>query len=355
LSEPRTNRAGLIPAHRVREILTRIARVSVAVCGDFCLDAYWMLASRGGEVSAETGLQARAVERHRCSLGGAGNIVANMAALRPASIRAIGVVGDDIFGRELLRQLQGLGVDAKGMIVQDRQFDTVTYGKPYAGDREEPRIDFGFFNERSRDTDTAVLSNLREAIERCDAVVFNQQVPGSLSEAFISGLNALLDGHPRAVVVCDSRHYGAGIRSIYRKTNEIEARRLTGITPDPAVHPPLSEIEAFAARLHARSRRPVFVTLGARGILTVDDTGAHFAPGLRLSGKTDTVGAGDTVTSALALCLGAGAPPPEAAAFANLAGAVTVQKLFQTGTASPEEVLALLEGDAPVSTDEVEP
>jgi len=330
-----------LSAPRVREILARIARVNVAVCGDFCLDAYWMLDPRGGEVSAETGLPAQAVGRHYYSLGGAANVVANVAALKPARIRAIGVIGDDIFGRELLRQLHGLGADTAGMVVQHGRFDTVTYGKRYGEDGESPRLDFGFFNERSPETDATVLAHLRQAIEQCDAVIFNQQVPGGLSEAFIGGLNALADAYPQKIVVCDSRHYGTRFRRIHRKTNDAEAARLNGIALEPSVHPSLAELESYATRLFAESGRPVFITRGARGILTVADTGVHLEPGIQLLAKTDTVGAGDTVTSALALCLGAGLSPAEAAGFANFAAAVTVQKLYRTGTASPEEVLAV--------------
>jgi len=332
-----------MPTQRVRDVLRTIARVNVAVCGDFCLDAYWMLNPRGGETSAETGLRAQAVGTHSYALGGAANIVANLAALRPASIRAIGVVGDDIFGRELLRQLQGLGVDAAGVVVQDRAFDTVTYGKRYAGNREEPRIDFGFFNTRSPDTDSAILAHVRQALESCDATVFNQQIPGGLNEAFISGLNALFDTCRDRVVVCDSRHYGDRFTHVCRKTNDVEICRLAGIALEPGVHPGLHDLEAPAARAFASSGKPVFVTRGARGILTVAEAGAHVTPGIQLLGKTDTVGAGDTVTAALALGLGAGLSAAQAADFANLAAAVTVQKLVQTGTASPEEVLAISE------------
>ena len=331
-----------IPADKVRDILARLARARVAVCGDFCLDAYWMLNPRGGEMSAETGLRAQAVGRHYYSLGGAANVVANLAALRPAHIRAIGIVGDDIFGRELLRQLRGLGVDTAGMIVQAQRFDTVTYGKRYGDDREEPRIDFGFFNQRSRETDAAVLAHLEQAVEQCDAVIFNQQVPGGLDDAFIGGLNALFEAHEDRVVLCDSRHYGARFARVCRKTNDAEAA-LGGTALEPGVHPALADLEAFAGRLHSASGKPVFVTRGARGILAVDAGGVHIAPGIQVLGKTDTVGAGDTVTAALALCLGAGLAPAEAAGFANLAAAVTVQKLFQTGTASPDEVLAISE------------
>jgi bifunctional ADP-heptose synthase (sugar kinase/adenylyltransferase)/phosphoglycolate phosphatase-like HAD superfamily hydrolase len=331
-----------IPADKVRDILARLARVRVAVCGDFCLDAYWMLNPRGGEMSAETGLRAQAVGRHYYSLGGAANVVANVAALRPAHLRAIGIVGDDIFGRELLRQLRDLGVDTAGMIVQAQRFDTVTYGKRYGDDCEEPRIDFGFFNQRSRETDAAVLAHLEQAVEQCDAVIVNQQVPGGLTDAFIGGLNALFDAHQDRVVLCDSRHYGARFTRVCRKANDAEAA-LGGTALDPGVHPSLPDLEGFATRVYAGSGKPVFVTRGARGILTVDAGGVHIAPGIQVLGKTDTVGAGDTVTAALALCLGAGLAPAEAAGFANLAAAVTVQKLFQTGTASPEEVLAVSE------------
>ena len=330
-----------MPASRVRDILERIARVSVAVCGDFCLDAYWLLNPRGGEVSAETGLRAQAVGRHYYTLGGAANVVANVAALRPAHIRAIGVVGEDIFGRELLRQLRGLGVDTAAMIVQPRRFDTVTYGKRYGENREEPRLDFGFFNERSDDTDAAILSALRQAVAQCDAVIFNQQVPGGLSGTFIDSLNALFEEHPRKIVVCDSRHYGSRFRHIHRKTNDVEAARLAGVALEPSIRPSLPDLETFAASLYANSDKPVFVTRGARGILAVAATGVHLVPGIQVLGQTDTVGAGDTVTGALALCLGAGLSPAEAAGFANVAAAVTVQKIFQTGTATPEEVLAV--------------
>ena len=332
-----------MPAPRVREILDRISRVRIAVCGDFCLDAYWMLHPRGGEVSAETALRAQAVGRHYYSLGGAANVVANVAALGPSRIRAIGVIGDDVFGRELLRQLHDLGVDTSGLVVQAERFDTVTYGKRYLEDREEPRIDFGFFNARSPETDAALLSHVQRALEQCDVTVFNQQIPGSLSERFIGGLTALLDERPDAIVVCDTRHYGHRFTNVHRKTNDAEAARLTGIALEPGIHLPLGDLAACAARLYEDSGTPVFVTRGDRGILTVDAAGTHLVPGIQLLGRTDTVGAGDTVTSALALCLGAGVLPAEAAAFANLAAAVTVQKIFQTGTASPAEVLAVSE------------
>jgi len=327
---------------RIREILERIRNVTVAVYGDFCLDAYWILDPKGSEVSVETGLQAHAVARHYYSLGGASNVVANLAALEPRAIQVIGAVGDDLYGRELRRQLDALGVDTTSLVIQRENYDTVTFAKPYLEDREQPRMDFGFFNRRSSATDEALLAGIRRALETADALIVNQQVPGSIpNEGFIDGANALFAEFAEKVVLLDSRHYGRKFKGIYRKTNDREAAMLNGVEVGRDEGLPLEDVRTYAHRLYEQFHRPVFLTRGPRGILAVDRDGLHEVPGLQLLKKLDPVGAGDTVTSALALCLGAGVSCAEAAAFANLAAAVTVQKLFQTGTASGEEILTV--------------
>ena len=325
---------------RIKEIIARIKNVKVAVYGDFCLDAYWLLDPHGSEVSVETGLQGRAVGRHYYSLGGASNVAANLAALGPAAIQVIGVVGNDIFGRELTRQLQQLGVDTTFLVIQKENFDTVTFGKPYLEGSEQPRMDFGFFNKRSVETDKVLLQGIRNALQTADCLIFNQQVPGSIpNESFIDQANALFEQFSDKVVLLDSRHYGRKFKYISRKTNELEAARLNGVDVKLDDVIVLADVKKYAANLYRQFNKPVFLTQGPRGIISADSQGVCEVPGIQLLKKLDPVGAGDTVTSALALCLGAGIPPAEAAEFANFAAAVTVQKLFQTGTASGEEIL----------------
>lgn len=327
---------------RIKEILGKIEQTRVAVYGDFCIDAYWILDPKGSEVSEETGLQARAVRRHYYSLGGASNVVANLVALKPRLIQVVGVVGDDIFGRELRRQFDELGVDASHLVVQRENYDTVAFGKPYREEVEEPRIDFGFFNRRSEATDAALLEGIRAALQTSDALIVNQQVPGSITNLdFIDRANRLFAEFPDKVVLLDSRHFGDKFQHIIRKTNDREAARLNGVELAHGENPTLDEVKGYAQTLYGQFQKPVFLTRGSRGMLAVDGQGVHEIPGIQLLKKLDPVGAGDTVTGALALCLGAGVPPAEAAQFANFAAAVTVQKLFQTGTASGEEILVV--------------
>jgi len=327
---------------RIKEILKINNDVKIAVYGDFCLDVYWLMDPDGSEVSVETGLKAEAVAKHTYSPGGAGNIVANLAALKPAAIKVIGVVGNDIHGRELSSQLQALGADTSTLTIQNEDFDTYTYTKKYYGKKEDPRIDFGLKNKRSVSTDAEILKNLQTALENYDALIFNQQVTGSITnQDFIDKTNKLFKKFNDKIVVLDSRHHNASFQNVYRKINETEIAILNGMDVNPKDYISVSDIKKHGAKVYKQYEKPVFVTCGDRGIICIDSTGITEIPGIQLAKKLDTVGAGDTTISALTLCLAAGIPPAESATFANLAAAVTVQKLFTTGTASGEEIIEL--------------
>jgi rfaE bifunctional protein kinase chain/domain len=329
---------------QIKSILEKIKSAKVAVYGDFCLDAYWIMDTRKSEVSIETGLQAEAVEKHYYSPGGAANVVANLAALELAQITVIGVVGNDIYGRELAAQLQGLGADTSALFIQKEQFQTYAYLKRYVDGVEEPRIDFGVYNKRSLETDELILARLEGVLQTHDAVIFNQQVVGSITnDGFIEKANALFEQYNDKIVLVDSRHFNERFSNVYRKVNDVEAAHLNGVQVEPRTVLSQSTILQYGQALFNQSQKPVFVTCGARGITAFDSTGYHEYPALQLTAQLDTVGAGDTVISAITLCLAAGISPQEAAQFANFAAAVTVQKLFITGTANADEILAISE------------
>ena len=339
----------ILTAKRVGEILENIKNVRVAVYGDFCLDAYWMLDTGGGEQSVETGLQARAVRKQRYALGGAGNVAANLAAMNPTQVCVIGAMGDDVFGRELKRQLDALGIDTSGLIAQADGFDTVTFGKPYLDSREQERMDFGFFNQPTRQTQTQLLAALRTAMVDIDVLIINQQVPGNDDTVrFFQSVNELLEDFAPKPAILDSRHYGKLFGHVIRKLNAVEAAQLNGIDAHSSDVITLSDAQRYAQALYRQSGKPVFVTRGERGMLVADTDGVTEVPGLMLTGKRDPVGAGDTTIAAIALCLAAGVSAAQAGQLANTAAAVTVQKCFQTGTASPQEILDMADNAYPV-------
>ena len=334
--------------NQVEHILNKITSAKIAVYGDFCLDAYWMLDPQGGEVSVETGLKTETIDKHSYSPGGAANVVANLAALEPAYIMTIGVIGNDIFGREMIRQLKQTGADTQGMIVQDHDFDTYTYCKQYIHDKEKPRIDFGFKNTRSTETDDLLIEYLKKALINCQVLIFNQQIEGSIPNSrFLEQAGELFKSFPDKIVLLDSRHYSDQYRdqphNVCLKANQIEVARLNGIPAKTGDIVALHETKVHAQNKFNALQKPVFVTCGENGLVVADSNGLHHIPGIQVMKKIDPVGAGDTLLSALALCLGVDIDAVDAAKFANIAAAVSIRKLFQTGTASGEEISELAE------------
>ena len=327
---------------RIVKILEKISAVKIAVYGDFCLDCYWIMDNSKSEVSIETGLMTETVASHYYTPGGAANVVANLSALQPAAIKVIGVAGNDMQGRELASQLQSLGADTSSFFIQNENFSTYSYLKRQVDGKEEPRIDFGVYNERSSETDALILAALESALLEYDAVIFNQQVTGSINnESFIDGANKLFEKYPDKIVMLDSRHFNERFKNTYLKANDREIASLAGRQVDAGDIIPVSEVKKYGMEIFEKSQKPVFVTCGERGVIAFDQTGHYEIQGLQLKNKLDTVGAGDTTISALALCLAAGIETEEAARFANFAAAVTVQKLYMTGTASGEEILSI--------------
>ena len=334
--------AQMMTAARLRELLGALAHARVGVLGDFCLDVYWAMDDASSERSLETGLPTRPVRGQRYGLGGAGNVVSNLLALGVGRVTAFGVVGQDPFGQEMRRIMESRGVDCAPMLVQGSDWDTPVYIKPIRGEREESRIDFGDYNRLRDETGTLLVERLRSALARLDAVIINQQLRAGVHTPHVRGLlNALFQEHRGRIFVLDARHLAGAYQGCILKVNDLEATTLCGATHQAGDLIMQDEARLAAERLYRERQRPVVVTRGARGCLVADGGDVHVVPGLHIVNPTDPVGAGDSMTAGLSAALAAGAPPAEAAILGSFVAGVTVQKLFQTGTASPEEVMAI--------------
>jgi rfaE bifunctional protein kinase chain/domain len=323
-------------------LLAELRRLRVGVIGDFCVDAYWELDDEASELSIETGLPTRPVRRQRYTLGGAGTIVNNLVALGVGEVQVFGVVGPDPFGRELLHLLDAQSVRHTGVLTQAGDWDTPVYVKPIRDHREENRLDFGNFNRLAAATAAELFRRIEADLPALDVVVVNEQIRTGIHTPFVQArLNQLFRAQPGQLFIVDARYHPDAYTHCLHKLNEREATRLRGATHAPDACIPLDEVRQAATDLFARWQQPVIITRGARGALTVDAAGVRLIPGVRVTGPTDPVGAGDSFLAGVAAALAAGRPPAVAAAFGNLAAGVTVQKLFQTGTATPAEIRAL--------------
>jgi rfaE bifunctional protein kinase chain/domain len=324
------------------EIIEKIKSVKIAVLGDFCLDAYWFIDESGSEVSVETDLATRPVLQQKYSLGGAGNVAGNLAAIGVKYISALGVIGSDIFGNEAVNLLQKSGIRTNGLLIQKANWSTHVYIKQYIAGVEQNRIDFGNFNHLSEETANRLIQILTQEVREVDAVIINQQVlSGIHTEYFRQKLIELINLFPEKLFIADSRDYSDFYDGAYRKMNVKEAASLCGLKKDDNKIIKHSEALKAAKLLFERYRKPVFITLGSRGSLVVDSSGISEIPGLMIMSRIDTVGAGDSYLAGAVAALAAGYNMEIAAETGTFVAGVTIQKLYQTGTATPEEILQI--------------
>jgi rfaE bifunctional protein kinase chain/domain len=324
------------------EIINKISSAKIAVIGDFCLDAYWFVDESKSETSIETGHVTRPVRQQKYSLGGAGNVANNLAVLEVKEIRAFGVIGPDPFGPEIISLMKKAGINTDNILTQQKKWATHVYIKPYINNNEENRIDFGNFNKLSKETANLLINSLRNSVNEVDLVIINQQVlSGIHTDYFKKKLVEVINSFPKKIFIVDSRNYTDFYSGAYRKMNDTEASLLCGIKRKPDEIVPYSDVINAAKTLYHRYQKPLFITRGNRGSLTVNESGVTETLGLMIISKVDTVGAGDSYLAGAAATLAAGYPMEIAAEIGSYVAGVTVQKLFQTGTSSPSEILQI--------------
>ena len=252
------------------------------------------------------------------------------------------MIGTDPFGYEMVKIMEASGINSKNLITQAESWSTHVYTKPYVEGVEEGRIDFGNFNELSEETASRLIDLLVDDVPEMDVIIINQQVTSGIhTPYFREKLVGVIRRFPEKIFIVDSRDYNEVYEGAYRKMNDLEAVRLIGLEKehDEMVH--YSEVKEAALSLYKRFKKPLFITRGARGSIVVDKNGVSDMNGLMILARVDTVGAGDSYLAGAAATLAAGYCLHTAAEIGSYVAGVTIQKLFQTGTASPKEIMEI--------------
>lgn len=338
---------------RLNQIVERFSRMRVVVLGDFFLDKYMVTDPAIAERSIETGLEARQVVEIRCSPGAAGTVTNNLSALGIGRIDALGVIGDDGQGYELLRGLHATRVGTD-MLLQEQSRFTPTYTKPMSrtaqGEVELERLDIKNRAALPHSVEDELIGKLtrivhhsgeRRTADGADAIIVLDQVEerncGVVTDRVRAALQSLGEERPDVPIFADSRVRIGEFRSVLIKPNQFEAARAE--LGDDVAEVPREVGERCGLAMAARTRRTAFVTLGAEGILVCESAGtATHVPAVRVAGPIDICGAGDSTTAGIVSALCSGATHAEAAFVGTLCASITIRKIGTTGTASPDEL-----------------
>jgi len=313
-----------------RTLFERARGRTILVVGDLMIDEWiWGTVTR---ISPEAPVPVVAVADHSFTLGGAGNVANNLRALRAGVVFA-GVVGSDAFAAQVRDLLHNEQVDDSGVFgIHDRP--TTRKTRIVAHSQQVVRADWESTLSLEPADRRQLAEFVRSAAARCDAVILSDYAKGLLCREIVEAATAcplvLADPKPQNIAL---------FRNITCVApNAQEAATITGITiSDDA------SLERAGLRLiELLDCRYAVITRGEHGMALFGRAGERLQIPSVARTVYDVSGAGDTVIAVLALALAAGAPIEQAMELANFAAGAVVAKLG-TATASPEEILALLE------------
>ncbi|MBQ3140841.1 MAG: sugar kinase [Clostridia bacterium] len=331
---------------RLQSILEGIRGVKAVLIGDLCLDVYWSADMTRSVLSRETPHFPLPVTEERMSPGAGGNAAMNMAALMPASLCVVGMLGRDWRGRCLSELFEAAGLGTDAMLCVPQRF-TNAYCKPMRRGHlgfevEDPRIDFENFTTPDAQSEQLLIEKLRAAAADAQLLCVSDQFEnGCITDGVRAVINQLAaDG---LLTVVDSRYRIGSYRNCLLKPNEIECARALGLGDHALTDADEQTLAAAAASLAEKTGSDIALTLGERGSLVLRNDSLTRVSAVKVEGPVDTVGAGDCFLSAFSLALASGAGDGEAACLGALATSVSVKKLGTTGTATPQEILAMFE------------
>jgi D-beta-D-heptose 7-phosphate kinase / D-beta-D-heptose 1-phosphate adenosyltransferase len=302
-------------------VIDRFAGLQVLVVGDAVLDVW--LYGKAARMSREGPVPVVDIRRREPAPGGAANCAGNAATLR-ASVRYLGVVGDDEAGRELGGLLAKDGVDVSGLLVAPRAATTVKQRLVSDGQV------LARFDSPGGGWPADLLDELDRALGRfapeADLVVL-ADYGGGVVRGTTRDVLAGIRERVHAPVVVDGHDFAGWSRCAPTAMSPTadEALGLLGVGFRPGDRVRLLERHA-AELLDATGTELLLTTLDADGTMLLRRGRPPHRTHTRPASAQHTCGAGDTFSTTFGLALAVGADPVDAAELAQRAAEVVVQR-----------------------------
>jgi D-glycero-beta-D-manno-heptose-7-phosphate kinase len=302
----------------------------IVVIGDLMLDVY--IKGSVARISPEAPIPVVEInEEDKRMPGGAANVAANITALGGRSA-LIGTVGRDWAGRELVRELRNKDVDTEGILALTGR-PTTEKTRVIANTQQVVRIDREVKTVLSEKQQDQVVQKALRAVRDADGIIFEDYNKGLLTSKVIRKVLAYAKTHRKTVTVDPKFHNFFEFKGVtVMKPNMKEVTEALGTE---AVG---QSFEAIGIKVMRRlSCGAVVLTRSEHGMTLFE----HGKPPRTIPTVArevyDVSGAGDTVIATLTLALTAGAGLLQAAALANYAAGIEVEKLG-VATVSAEEL-----------------
>jgi rfaE bifunctional protein kinase chain/domain len=324
-----------------RDLARAFAGKRVVVLGDLMLDAYLVGETR--RISPEAPVPVVEITERSERPGGAANTALNLAALGAEPV-LLGVMGADADGDRLRARLDEAGIDS-ALVVRDATRPTTCKTRIVARGQQIVRLDSEVRVPVAAAIEEKLLGSLERAMAKAEACVLSDYGKGVLTDRVSTGAITMARRGACPVVVDPkgkdfARYLGCTV--VTPNVHELEAATGHVVDTDDGL------LAAAARLLQILEGSAVLVTRGAAGMTLVRTGQAPRHVSTAAQRVFDVTGAGDTVTSTLALALAAGLSLETGMELANRAAGIVVGKMGAASVTWDELSGALSGAELPV-------
>lgn len=318
----------------MKEVLERFKDARILVIGDLMTDLYiWGEAKR---LSREAPVPVVHVEAEEYRLGGAANVANNVKALG-AQVYLCGLVGYDDAAHHFRKAASEAGI-ATGGIFPVESWVTTTKVRVMSREYRQQllRLDYESPHAAGEENLASMRKYVESHIGHLDALIMSDYAKGLFSnEDFARGILSLATGG-RPIVVVDSKsshlHYYDRASVVTLSYNEAER-----FLRHRAERRPKDMVELGTRVREIVGSKSLLLVREEQEISLFVDAGETISSKITTQGLLDTTGVRDTVVSAFALCLVAGADHKTAMMVTTRAAAKVASKVG-TATVTLEEL-----------------
>jgi D-beta-D-heptose 7-phosphate kinase/D-beta-D-heptose 1-phosphate adenosyltransferase len=324
-------------ANRLKEYIDRFSEAKILVIGDIILDKYvWGDVSR---ISPEAPVPVVEVKRDTRMLGGAANVIHNIATLgaRPT---LCGVVGQDLTGKVIINELNNMGLTSDGIVLEQGR-PTSIKTRVVARNQQVVRFDRETRTDIKPESIENLLAFIGENLHRLDAIVLADYGKGVISASLMKDLRKLIQSAPgeSVKIAVDPKtgnfEYYHGVDVITPNHHEAGIFCRFEIVDEETL------VRAGKQMLKELNCRSVLITQGKDGMTLFENGGEIIHIPTVAKNVFDVTGAGDTVISTFSLALASGLDLKSAAVLSNYAAGIVVGEVG-TSTVSAEELKKLI-------------
>ena len=181
----------------LNEIIENFDKVTVLVIGDFMLDRF--IYGEVSRISPEAPVPLIDISHEVLQLGGAANAVKIISSLGGKTI-AVGIVGDDWFGKRLTRLFEDTGINVDG-IQECMDRPTTVKTRLIVGNQQLIRFDRENRNPISADLEDVLVNFVEQRIESVDVILISDYNKGVITRILIDRLVSMNKKYNKPVVV----------------------------------------------------------------------------------------------------------------------------------------------------------